>query len=131
MSDAKEVTTPGTREEGRTTPECEIKLNETDATKYRAIVARLNYLAPDRLDIAYSVKELARAMSSPNNGDWLRLYRIGRYIKGRPRLQQLYNWQPAQRVITTYSDAEWAGWKQTRKSTTCGCIMIGNHTIKR
>ena len=114
MEDAKAVTTPGTRDEGRTTMDNEDKLNEKDATKYRAIVARFNYLSPDRPDIAYAVKELARSMSSPSNGDWLRLKRLGRYLKGRLRLVQHYDWQPAQYLINTYSDADWAGCKATR-----------------
>ena len=32
--------------------------------------------------------------------------------------------------MVTYSDADWAGCKQTRKSTTGGCIMVGAHSIK-
>ena len=47
-------------------------------------MARLNYLAPGRPDLAYAVKELARSMSTPTNGDWLRLKRLSRYLKGRP-----------------------------------------------
>ena len=35
----------------------------SEATLYRAVAARLNYLAPDRPDIAFSVKEAARARS--------------------------------------------------------------------
>ena len=93
-------------------------------------MARLNFLAPDRPDIAYAAKGLARAMSNPSNGDWLRLKRLDRYIKGRPRLQQVYHRQPAQSSVTIYSDADWAGCKQTRKSTTGGCIMIGGHATK-
>ena len=76
------------------------------------------------------MKELARAMSNPSNGDWLKLKRLGRYIKGRPRLQQIFAWQLAQGMVTTYSDADWAGCKQSRKSTTGGCITVGKHTIK-
>ena len=130
LQDAKEVNTPETREEGRTTTDNEMKFNENDSTQYRAIVARLNYLSPDRPDISYSVKELARAMSSPSNGDWLRLKRLGRYLKGRPRLQQVFEWQLAQRTISIYIDADWAGCKQIRKSTTGGCIMMGKHIVK-
>ena len=130
LQDAKEVTMPGAREEGRTAMDNEIKLGDNEATKFRAIVARLNYRSPDRPDIAYIVKELARAMFDPTNGDWLRLKRLGRYVKGKPRLQQLYPWQPAQQRITSYSDSDWAGCKQTRKSITGGCIMIGGHTTK-
>ena len=32
--------------------------------------------------------------------------------------------------MRVYSDADWAGCKQSRKSTTGGCIKIGEHTIK-
>ncbi len=31
-------------------------MNREDATVYRALVARANYLAPDRTDIAFAVK---------------------------------------------------------------------------
>ena len=130
LQEAKGVTTPGTREEGRIGQDHEEKLDENEATSFRAIVARLNYLCPDRPDVSYAVKELARSMASPSKGDWSRLKRVGRYLKERPRLQQVFEWQPAQRTITTYSDADWAGCRQTRKSTTGGCIMIGKHAIK-
>ena len=129
LQDPKVVTTPGARDEGRTTPNNEDMLNEKEATKYRAIVARLNYLLPDRPDLAYAVKELARSMSSPANGDWIRLKRLARYIKGRLRMVQQYNWQPAQWMISTYGDADWVGCKQTRMSTIGGCIKIGRHAI--
>ena len=128
LGDATEVTTPGTRQEGRTTADHEDKLGEKDVTGYRAIVARLNYLTLARPDIAYAVKELARATSSPSKGDWLRLRSPRRYIKGRPRVQQVYGWQPTQQLITTCSDADWVGCRQMRKYTTGGCIMIGKHT---
>ena len=130
LQDAKDISTPGTREEGHTIDDHEDKLSERDSTKYRAIVARLNHLIPDRPDIPYAAKELARAMSNPSNGDWVRLMRLGRYIKRRPRLQQIFQWQHVQSVIITYRDADLAGRKQTRKSTTGGCVTIGKHTIQ-
>ena len=130
LTEAKAVSTPGTREEGRTQEDRDEKLNDKDSTKYRAVIARCNYLSPDRPDISYAVKELARAMSAPTRGDMTRLKRLGRYLKGKPRLQQWFLWQPVQSIMITYSDADWAGCKQTRKSTTGGCIMIGAHSIK-
>ena len=41
-----------------------------------------------------------------------------------------YAWQPAQTTVTTYSDADWAGCRKTRKSTTGECIKLGAHCIK-
>ena len=42
------------------------KLGPDDATTFRAISARSNYLAQDRPDASYSSKELCRAFSQPN-----------------------------------------------------------------
>lgn len=119
-NDAKDVITPGTREEGRTQTDCEDKLDNDQSSKYRAIVARCNYLSPDRPDIAYSVKELARHMASPSKGNWIQLKRLGRYSKGRPRLRRVFQWQKASETLKTFSDADWAGRRDTRKSTTGG-----------
>ena len=41
------------------------ELDADEARRFRAITARLNYLAVDRVDLQYSVKEAARHMSSP------------------------------------------------------------------
>ena len=130
LDGAKPVSTSGTNDEGRTAEDNEMPLSEQDSTNYRALVARCNHLSPDRPDIAFAVKELARAMSNPTRGDLQRLKRLARYLKGKPRLIMLYRWQPRQTKVVTYSDADWAGCRTTRKSTTGGCIKIGDHCVK-
>ena len=45
-------------------------LDRDEARRYRAIVARANYLSTERSDIQYSVKELSRYMSAPKVCDW-------------------------------------------------------------
>lgn len=57
------VGTPGTSTEGRTNEDAHNPLDSAMETKYRALVARANYLSRDRADIAYSVEELAKAMA--------------------------------------------------------------------
>lgn len=128
--DASIVSTPSTREEGHTKEDSRELVNEKQATKYRAVIALCNFMGPDRPDIAYAVKDLARAMSKPTDGDVQRSKRLGRHLKGKPRFQQWYKWQLAQRVMKTYSDAEWAGCKGIRMSTSGGCAMIGAHDVK-
>ena len=130
LNEAKPVATPGTREEGTTQQDSQEQLGDEEASKYRALVARCNYLSPDRPDISYTVKELARHMSNPTKGNWAQFKRFGRYLKGKPRLQQGSEWQAIHSVLRTYSDAAWAGCKDTRKSTTGGCIINGRHTLK-
>ena len=60
--------TPGAKEEGTAKNDNEDKVDTYHSSKYRAIVGRLNCLTSDRPDIAFSVKELARSMSSPSKG---------------------------------------------------------------
>ena len=70
---ASEIESPGRELEGH------------EATMYRAIVARANYLSQDRSDIQYAVKELSRSMSSPTVSDWNALKRLGRYLLNKER----------------------------------------------
>ena len=130
LKDAKAVCIPGTQEEGTTTQDADEELDDSQAFLYRAITARCNYISPDGPDIAYAVKELARRMSKPTKGDWQRSKRLGRYLLGKPRLQQLYKWQQPQQILKVYTNADWAGCRETRKSTTGGCAMLGAHTLK-
>ena len=53
----------------------------TGATSFRAVVARENYLAADRPDIMYAVKEICWEIAKPVRGDWQKLVRLGRYLK--------------------------------------------------
>ena len=78
LKDAKGVVTPGTTEDGATKDNNEKQLDDHHPSKYRAIVARLNYLTSDRPDISLSVKEFARSMSSPSEGGQEKLKRLGR-----------------------------------------------------
>ena len=130
LTDCKTVMAPGINEEGRTSEDGLDPLEPSQETIYRALVARANYISPDRPDIGYAVKELAKSMSCPKRGDWCRLKRLLKYPVGRPILQTLYRWQDVQNEVTTYSDADWAGNNDSRKSTSGGCITIGEHTIK-
>ena len=57
-------------------------LNETDAFRYRAMAARANYLAADRTDLMYSVKEVCRSMPKPTASALKTLKWLGRYLVG-------------------------------------------------
>lgn len=127
---AKAATTPGTKEEGRTREDHSVLLGDKEATNYRAIVARCNYLALGRPDIAFVVGKLARAMSKPTRADLQGLKRFARYFKGMPRLVLQCDCQPMRSAVTNYSDADWTGCREIRRSTTGGCVTIGAHSIK-
>ena len=105
-------------------------LNAKDAQKYRALTARANYLAQDRMDIQYATKEVCRGMCSPTKGDLKKLRRLGRYLKSEPRVVIRYDWQLEQSSISGFSDSDFAGCRRTAKSTSGGVAMIGHHYIK-
>ena len=84
-------------------------LEPQQARLYGGVAARLNYIAPDRPDIAYAVKESARNMSCPRPSDLRRLKKIGKYLLGQPRFISLLKWQDAPSKITAFTDSDWAG----------------------
>ena len=107
-----------------------MELDRAEARRYMAIAARLNYLAPDRVDLGLSVKEAARNMSKPMIQDWEKLKRIGRYLVGRPRLISRFIWQPLQSIVTGYTDSDWAGCATTGRSTSGEILKAGAHMLK-
>ena len=60
----------------------ELELDGKTTWKCRSIVARGNFLAPDRPDIRYTVKELCREMSCPKMRCWAALKKLGRPADG-------------------------------------------------
>ena len=131
MKDSKGVATPGTRDDSeQDEEENEEELTGTEATMFRAISARANYLALDRPDIQYATKEICRKMSKPRKKDWRRLARLAKYLAKRPRLVSVYKWQEQTDFVDVYTDANWAGCTETRKSTSGGAAMCGLHCLR-
>ena len=66
---------------------------------------------------------------------WAALKRVGRYIRGRPRLVMLYRLQGEvirernADVLDSPVDPNWADCKETRKSTSGGALTHGSHTL--
>ena len=108
----------------------EVDIEGADATRFRGVAARCNYLAFDRPDLQFATKEVCREMARPTTGSLRRLKRIALYLFGRPRLVWKYNMQSACNIIDIYTDSNWAGCHLTRKSTSGGVAMLGAHCIK-
>ena len=105
-------------------------LGPEEARIYRGVAARLNYIAPDRCDISYAVKESARCMSAPTVAGLQRLKKIGKYLIGKPRLVSYFQWQDMPTRVTTFTDSDWAGCNRTAKSTSGGAVCLGEHVLK-
>ena len=105
-------------------------LEGQDITRYRAVTARCNYLGADRPDCVFAIKEGCREMCSPTTGSLRRLRRIAKYLKAHPRLVWHFDMQAPTDILNVFSDADWAGCRRTRKSTSGGAVMLGSHCIK-
>jgi hypothetical protein len=128
--ESRPLTNPGRKLAGK---ELEVEpelLGAEAASEYRARAARANFLASDRPDIAFAVKELCRGMSAPTVRDQEALKRLARYLLGKPRVVFHYAWQCAPDSLDVFTDSDWAGCVRTRKSTTGGALMRGRHVLK-
>jgi hypothetical protein len=110
--------------------EDDIELDAVKAKLYRGIAARCKHLAVERPELQFAVKELCREMSRATIGSRSKLVRVGRYLKGHPRLVWMFDLQVLLTVVDVYSDANWAACRRTRKSTSGGVAMLGSHVLK-
>lgn len=105
-------------------------LNEHQATSYRALAARANYLALDRPDIAFAAKELCRQFAKPTRQAFLNLKHLVRYLVHQPRLAWQFNYEDNPREMTTFVDTDFAGCVETRRSTSGGAVVLGTHLLR-
>ena len=108
------LTYPGGEKKVMEEEERSAELVGAEAAMFRAVAARANYLAADRPDRQYSVKEICRKMSKPGKGDWQKDVRLGRYLKGSPRCVTEGCQAP---LGYSDSDSDWAGEKKTGNIT--------------
>ena len=141
LQNAKPVSTPGTKEDTAagsaptggmclTVEENSELLPAHEASKYRQIAARLNYLALDRTELQYSCKEASRRMAVPRVCDWRMLKRIGRFLVGAPRSIQQFPWQQMPTSLDIFTDSDWAGCQASCRSTSGGIVRWGRHCLK-
>jgi len=124
---SKVLTTNGSKEEEAGDDEL---LEAEEAKPYRRGAATLNYLGQDCPDISFGTKEACRGMAVPTRGDYRRLKRVVRFVLGRKEVVWRYEWQEEGVGWKVYTDSDWAGCLKSRKSTSGGVLMRGNHCIR-
>ena len=130
VGDCRSVATPGIDGSEEVDHDDDVDIVGDDATRFRGVAARCNYLAFDRPDMQFATKEICREMSKPTTGSLRRLQRLGRYLKGRPRLVWHFDMQEPPSTLDVYTDSDWAGCRKSRKSTSGGTVMLGTHCLK-
>jgi ribonuclease HI len=98
---------------------------------YMSLVGSLLYAAiTTRLDIAYAVNVLSRHMLNPTDAHWQAGKRILRYLQGTRNLGLSFKKSSANEFqIEAYSDADWAGDQEDRKSTTGYVIRLNGSVV--
>ncbi|XP_019161883.1 PREDICTED: uncharacterized protein LOC109158427, partial [Ipomoea nil] len=101
---------------------------DVDETKYRGMIGSLLYLTASRPDISYSVGVCARFQSKPKESHFLATKKIIRYLKGTVNVGL---WYPKEGnfTLTGFSNAEFAGCKIDRKSTSGACQFLGGRLV--
>ena len=99
-----------------------------DPESYRRLVGKLNYLIVTRPNIAHLVGIVSQYMSSPIVDNWAAVEHILCYLKGAPRQGILYNNHGHNRV-ECFTDADWAGSKEDRRSTSGYCVFVGGNLV--
>ncbi|KAL3677349.1 hypothetical protein R1sor_027297 [Riccia sorocarpa] len=99
-----------------------------DEHDYRSTIGQLIHLTHTRPDISYSVSILSRFMSAPKIPHLQATKRLLRYLKGTKDFGVLFS-KDNDVQICGFTDADWAGCKETRRSTTGFIFMLGRSPI--
>ncbi|XP_027922735.1 uncharacterized protein LOC114180632 [Vigna unguiculata] len=102
--------------------------DKVDATRYRSLVGSLRYLTNTRPNLMLSVGITSRFMEEPRYSHWKALKRILRYVKGTMSFGLLFTKSDNYR-LTGYSDSDWCGDMDDRKSTAGYVFFMGNTTF--
>jgi hypothetical protein len=129
MSDCKPVATPmETSAKHMVRSEDHWMAKPEDRQRYQSAVGSLMYaMMGTRPDIAFAVSAVSRFASNPNDQHWNAVKRILRYLKGSLELQLTFS-GPIKNLIG-YSDSNWAGDHDTRRSTSGYIFNIGSGAI--
>ena len=100
----------------------------SDPTEYRSYASALQYLTLTRPDIAHVVQQACLYMHVPREPHMHLVKRILRYIKGTLD-HSLHLSSSSSVALTAYSDADWAGCPDTRRSMSGYCVYLGDNLV--
>ncbi|XP_073222402.1 secreted RxLR effector protein 161-like [Cicer arietinum] len=102
-----------------------------DTTTFKQLVGSLRYLCNTQPYIAHSVRLVSRYMEKPRTSHYLAAKRILRYIKETSELGLHYAKKQVgiEDDLIGFTDADWCGDKDDRKSTSGYVFMINESSI--
>nr|GEU77268.1 hypothetical protein [Tanacetum cinerariifolium] len=99
-----------------------------DARKYRSMIGVLMYLTSNRPDIVHATCLCARYQANPIEKHLKEVKRIFRYLRGTVNTGLWYT-KDSGFELTGFSDANYAGCKDTFKSTSGGAQFLGEKLV--
>jgi histone deacetylase 1/2 len=103
-------------------------LSTDDAFRYRSVVGGLQYLTLTRPDISFAVNKVCQYLSQPTEVHWEAVKRILRYVKGTLQVGLQIRRSPSS-VISIFTDADWAGCVDDRRSIGGFAVFVGPNII--
>ncbi|KAK1412849.1 hypothetical protein QVD17_34395 [Tagetes erecta] len=104
--------------------------------RYRQVVGALQYVTLSRPDLTFAVNKVCQFMHSPTVNHWSAVKRILRYLKGTSDYGLVFRHDTGCQLhaytdssLTAFSDADWAGCPDDRRSTGGFAIYLGNNLV--
>ncbi|XP_059068895.1 secreted RxLR effector protein 161-like [Cryptomeria japonica] len=125
MTDCKPVSTP--METG-----CKLTKSddspEVNQSEYRSMVGSLLYLTASRPDLMHAVCLVSRFQSAPKQSHLIAIKRIFKYIQGTLDFGLWYS-RNNDFTLVGFTDADWAGCIDDRKSTSGAAFFLGDRLV--
>jgi histone deacetylase 1/2 len=103
-------------------------LGPEDSTNYRSVVGALQYLTLTRPDIAFAVNKVCQFLHTPTTVHWTAVKRILRYVRGTISVGHQIR-RSSSTLVSAFSDADWAGCVDDRRSTGGFAVFLGSNLI--
>ncbi|XP_057734182.1 secreted RxLR effector protein 161-like [Arachis stenosperma] len=95
---------------------------------YQSVVGSLQYLTVTRPKLAYCASKISQFVQNPLDEHWRLVKHILRYIRGTSTFGLLL--QPTDiTTVVAYSDSDWGGNPDDRKSTGGFCVLLGKNLV--
>ncbi|KAF9661033.1 hypothetical protein SADUNF_Sadunf19G0025900 [Salix dunnii] len=100
----------------------------SDPTLYRQVVGSLQYLAFTRPDLSFAIHRVSKFMHEPLEPHWQAVKRILRFLKHTISTGLLI--RPSSTFdLQAFSDSDWAGDRDDRRSISAYCVFIGPNLV--
>ena len=99
-----------------------------DPTLHRQLIKSLLYLVNTRLDISFAFNSLSQFMVDPRRVHWTAANHILCYIIGIVEYALVYE-HKGDVQLAGFTDVDWGGCVEDRKSTSGSCFSIGSGVV--